>query len=143
MRTIPYFILLALAPLCCLHAQTELTVTVTGIEAVNRGKVVFMLYDSDDGFGSDPTKAAHRAAVSEFSDRASHTFYVPPGTYAISAYQDLNNNGELDTNFVGYPKEPISAYRVTKMGLSRPKFVESSLKVAEEALSVTLQVINQ
>ncbi len=28
------------------------------------------------------------------------------GNYAISIFQDINGNGELDTSFIGIPKEP-------------------------------------
>lgn len=32
---------------------------------------------------------------------------LPEGTYAIRVMHDRNGNGELDTNFVGLPKEPF------------------------------------
>ena len=32
---------------------------------------------------------------------------LPEGEYFISAYQDINDNGKFDTNFIGFPKEPI------------------------------------
>lgn len=31
---------------------------------------------------------------------------VPPGIYAVSAFHDKNNNGRLDTGFMGKPSEP-------------------------------------
>ncbi|TNE67877.1 MAG: DUF2141 domain-containing protein [Bacteroidetes bacterium] len=31
---------------------------------------------------------------------------VPPGTYALSCFHDVNNNGVLDKNFMGIPREP-------------------------------------
>jgi uncharacterized protein (DUF2141 family) len=33
---------------------------------------------------------------------------VPTGSYAFVGYQDLNNNGSPDKNFLGIPKEPIA-----------------------------------
>lgn len=30
---------------------------------------------------------------------------LPPGRYAVNAFHDENDNGELDTNFVGIPSE--------------------------------------
>jgi len=34
---------------------------------------------------------------------------IPPGTYAIACYHDENDNGKLDTNFLGIPKEGTGA----------------------------------
>ena len=31
---------------------------------------------------------------------------IPAGSYAISVFYDLNNNGQLDKNFLSIPKEP-------------------------------------
>ncbi len=31
---------------------------------------------------------------------------VPPGAYALALYQDVNDDGKLDTNFDGHPLEP-------------------------------------
>ena len=33
------------------------------------------------------------------------SFDIPPGTYAIKLHIDENENGELDTNFLGIPRE--------------------------------------
>lgn len=32
---------------------------------------------------------------------------LPAGEYLFSFYHDINNNGKLDTNFLGIPKEPF------------------------------------
>lgn len=35
-------------------------------------------------------------------------FSLPEGKYVFVSYQDLNGNLILDTNFIGYPKEPYA-----------------------------------
>lgn len=46
-------------------------------------------------------------AVESAHDKIIATFEsLEPGVYAVSAYQDVNNNGQLDTGFMGKPKEP-------------------------------------
>jgi uncharacterized protein (DUF2141 family) len=35
------------------------------------------------------------------------SFDVPYGKYAITIYQDINENSEADMNFLSIPKEPI------------------------------------
>jgi uncharacterized protein (DUF2141 family) len=51
---------------------------------------------------------------------------IPYGTYAISIYQDVNKNGELDRNFIGIPKEPI-AFGNNYEPLGSPKFESASI----------------
>jgi uncharacterized protein (DUF2141 family) len=60
-----------------------------------------------DGWLKDPVKPAivkvhGRVARCVFRD-------IGKGRYGISAFHDENNNGKLDTNFVGYPVEPYCA----------------------------------
>lgn len=52
-------------------------------------------------------------------------FDVPYGKYAVSIYQDTNENGELGMNFLSIPKEPIGFGNNYKP-LGEPKF-ESAL----------------
>jgi len=52
---------------------------------------------------------------------------VPAGTYAVAVYQDVNNNGELDSNFIRIPKEPYGfSNNVEK--LTPPSFEEASFE---------------
>ncbi len=66
-------------------------------------------------------------------------FDLPPGEYAVSTYQDVNNNGKLDRYFIGKPKEPYGfsnnvkpfgppSYKDCKFNLtSSPKLISISL----------------
>ena len=51
---------------------------------------------------------------------------VPPGTYAVQGFHDLNGNGKLDINFFGVPKEPVLFSRLIKLPYRRPRFTETS-----------------
>src|SRR5690242_4161531 len=59
---------------------------------------------------SYPHDAATPVASADLPARAGETVIelqnIPPGTYAIETYQDLNNNGRMDTSLIGLPKEP-------------------------------------
>ncbi len=47
---------------------------------------------------------------------------VPKGVYAISAFHDQNNNGKLDTNFIGLPTEDYCASRDARNSFGPPSF---------------------
>ncbi len=54
---------------------------------------------------------------------------VPPGRYAISLYQDLNNNAELDSNFLRIPKEPYGFSNNFRTGFGPPSFEQAAFEV--------------
>jgi uncharacterized protein (DUF2141 family) len=52
---------------------------------------------------------------------------IPVGEYALAIYQDLNGNKKLDTNIVGYPKEPFGFSQNIKPKFSAPTFDECKI----------------
>ena len=56
---------------------------------------------------------------------------VPPGTWAVLAYQDENNNGELDRNLIGLPKEPYGFSRDARNKFGPPRFDDAAIEVGD------------
>ena len=56
---------------------------------------------------------------------------LPPGTYAISCFHDLNGNGELDTNLFGIPSEPYGFSNNARPKFRAPKWEEAKFEVKE------------
>lgn len=94
----------------CTAARAEgtksmLTVQVTGAES-REGRILVALFDSGSSYMKTP--AAKAAASIDESGLGSVRFdQLPPGSYAVTVFHDLNDNGELDTGFLGIPKEPV------------------------------------
>lgn len=53
---------------------------------------------------------------------------VPPGTYAVVAYHDENENAELDKNLVGIPKEGYAASRDAHRVLGAPSYADARFR---------------
>jgi outer membrane protein len=70
------------------------------------GTVVFVLFDSANTFGDlrDPVKVVRRRLDGLSYYRIEN---VLPGEYALLVYYDENDNGRIDKNFIGIPKEPL------------------------------------
>ncbi|HWA69190.1 MAG TPA: DUF2141 domain-containing protein [Rhizomicrobium sp.] len=49
---------------------------------------------------------------------------IPPGTYAVQAFQDVNSNNKMDTSWLGLPLEPFGFSRDARPFLSKPSFDE-------------------
>ncbi|MEO8903074.1 MAG: DUF2141 domain-containing protein [Polyangiaceae bacterium] len=55
---------------------------------------------------------------------------VPKGVYGISAFHDKNNNGKLDTNFIGLPTEDYCASRDARNTFGPPSFADAKFSYA-------------
>ena len=66
---------------------------------------------------------------------------IPNGKYAIMAYHDENNNGKLDTNFLGIPKEGYGFSNNAKGKFSAPSFEKASFDVINANLEQKINMI--
>lgn len=66
---------------------------------------------------------------------------IAPGRYAVLAHHDSNNDGRVDTNFLGIPVEGVGVSRNATGFLGRPGFGEVAVDIAGErvSLSITLR----
>ena len=49
---------------------------------------------------------------------------LPPGIYAVEAFQDVNANNKMDTSWLGLPQEPFGFSRDAVPFLGKPSFDE-------------------
>jgi len=87
------------------HAQTgTITVVVTRIKDI-KGQISIGLFSSENGF-PEKGKEVKGKEVKVTGKTINYTFKdIPDGIYAIAVFHDSNNNGILDKNFLGIPKE--------------------------------------
>jgi uncharacterized protein (DUF2141 family) len=109
-RILPLFLALAtsaaFAP--ALVSAETLTITIADIRE-SEGRLMIQVANSEKGFEfSEDSAAPPPVAISQLAEAGEMTFEVtlPPGIYGARVLHDLNGNGEMDSNFVGMPKEP-------------------------------------
>jgi uncharacterized protein (DUF2141 family) len=114
-----------------LHAQKiNLTVEMTGFKS-NDGRVKVGLYNSEGNFLKTPLKSL---AVEIKNNKATVTFTgIEKGEYAVSIYHDENNNGQLDTGFMGIPSEGYASSNNAKGFMGPPKYADAKLKITTNA----------
>jgi uncharacterized protein (DUF2141 family) len=87
------------------------------------------LYD-EAGYPKDDAKPIASADVPAQPGRTTVTLNnIPPGTYAIQAYQDTNGNDKMDTSWLGIPQEPFGFSRNARPGLSKPGFAAAKFEI--------------
>ena len=107
--------------------DTTLTVVVSNIE-VGKGTVVVSIWNDPDLFLKKPMLSKSMKADStslEFS------FPLAGGTYAISVYQDINENQKLDLGMFNKPKEPVGFGNNFRPKFSAPKFEDCAISLTE------------
>lgn len=65
---------------------------------------------------------------------------VSPGTYAVSAFQDVNENEKLDTNAVGRPNEPYGFSRDARGMFGPPAFDAVAFSVQGASLVIEFKL---
>jgi uncharacterized protein (DUF2141 family) len=123
---------------CGPAGAAELDLTVAGIRDVESpGKVFIGVFNSPDGFLKDERRYA-RAAVPVVGGTARLIFTLPPGRYAIVAFHDANDNGQLDTNILGIPTEGYAFSRDARGFMSAPTFDSAALELPESGTRATI-----
>ncbi len=123
------------------YKKGDLVLQVSNIETPS-GSLRVAIYDSEQNFLIDgneislkiaPVKATNALRIS-ISD-------LPFGKYAIAIYHDVNNNGQLDKNYLGIPIEPYAFSNNPKVKWRSPTFTETQVELdeAQKDLSVELK----
>lgn len=102
-----------------MNASPSLTVLVEGVRD-NAGHVRVDVCTSDEFLGKHCFASASAPAT-----RGVTRVVVPgvaPGVYAVQAYQDRNDNQQLDRGALGVPKEDVGFSGNFRLGLQRPTF---------------------
>ena len=61
---------------------------------------------------------------------------VPPGRYAIQAFQDRDGDGALARNLLGIPTEPFGLSRSPAMRFGPPAFADAALGIDSRSIIV-------
>lgn len=105
----------------------------------SKGSLRCRLYARPDGFPGKPP-IEREQAVRVTGKTATCTFSgVADGTYAIALFHDENDDGKLDTNFLGIPREGVGVSNNKIRSLGPPKWEDAKFGViGDVALEVTL-----
>ncbi len=118
----------------------DLTVKVEGIREA-RGTIRLELDGSAAAWDNQekPTALGSTPAV---IGAVIYTFKgLPHGRYAVGVYHDANDNGELDMNFLGIPKEDFGISNNPKL-IRKPTFEESHVDVGDADQHITIHLMH-
>lgn len=80
----------------------------------------------------------HASAPSRTGSTVVRVTGIPPGTYAVQAWHDANDDGVIDRNFLGLPTEDLGFSRDAPMRFGPPRFDDAAVRIEPGGGRITL-----
>jgi uncharacterized protein (DUF2141 family) len=123
---------------CGVAGSAELRVNVLGAD--KPGKVIGYVYGDRQTFAKFTAPVATLTCDPHDGGCLASIPNLMPGKYAIVAFEDLNGNGDLDTNFLGIPVEPYGFSNDAMNPIRSPTFDEAGVELADETKTITIHL---
>ncbi len=138
MQRLSKFLLLVLCQTAA-AAEHLIEIEVTNVTP-DRSVVNVAVHDSDATYLSRDVEPFRARSIASESGRLTVAFDgLAPGRYAVTIYQDLNGNGDLDSNLFGMPNEPFGFSNNPRMFFGPPSFKKAAFEVSED-LSIEVKL---
>ncbi len=120
------------------QVQENFSIEVTVQDVANNdGKIFLALYNSETNF----LEKSYKGTKSEIMNNSSTITFedIPSGVYAISVFHDENDNGKMDTNFMGIPKEDYGCSNDASGFMGPPKWKDAKFELkTDKTITITL-----
>jgi uncharacterized protein (DUF2141 family) len=117
--------------------QNKVVANISSFEN-NKGICRACIFGSEEAFKKSRPLQCVLTPVTNKISQAVFT-NVPDGTYALFVFHDTNNNGKMDTNFLGIPKEGYGASQNKLPFAAAPKFEANKFSLSGNSV-VTLSI---
>lgn len=129
----------AIAAFACTPAQAAgLDLTVTDLRT-QQGSLRIAIADSAAGWSDTEKAVAGIARKPQGTEETFHFHDLPPGSYAVMVMQDENDNGKLDSNFMGMPVEGYGFGNNPDV-MRKPTFEEARFELGADGAAITVRL---
>jgi uncharacterized protein (DUF2141 family) len=124
---------------CVAMAQlATLSISVEGIEPVS-GTIEVSLFNTADLFMKEPFLQSVSVVESDEAIKVEFSGLLE-GDYAVVVVHDENDNGVLDTGFLGFGGESFAFSNDAKPWIGRPSFEEAAITVGTDDLEIVINL---
>ncbi len=118
--------------------KTTLTVKITDIRH-DSGHLILCLSNEPDEF---LTACIQEGKINVNGEKQLSMSFdnLDAGTYAISLFHDTNENGSLDTNFMGIPSEDFGFSNNPSLLFGAPKFKSCAIEVSDVGREIVIKM---
>ena len=118
--------------------EGTIIITIKGIENKD-GIMMVALFNEEDKFLKVPSYSQEIPISDEIEIEVIFE-KIPYRKYAVSIYHDLNENGDLDSNMIMIPKEPIGFSNDYFPKFGPPKFKNAAFDFSQKELRMTVNL---
>ena len=129
MRTFFVFCLMVFPMI--LLAQNTISVHVNNVSS-KKGKVNVAVYNSDEAFLSFERVLTTESVQANEGSVVLKIANLPAGEYALAVFHDENDNGKLDTNWLGIPREKVAFSNAEMKTFGPPKYKECAFHITSD-----------
>ncbi len=133
MKTTVLIITLLINSLMGMSENESKTATLTiefDVTKYDKGSLLLALYNSEDTYMK---KAVKNAQVSVKDKKATVVLEnIAIGSYGFSYFHDVNDDGKLNKNFLGIPKEPYGFSNGEKGAFGPPDFEDIKFELKQD-----------
>ncbi|GAA0880989.1 hypothetical protein GCM10009119_39590 [Algoriphagus jejuensis] len=107
----------------------------------DKGKVLILVFDKEDGFPDQVEKAFGKFAIAPKNGKVE--LRLPdllPGKYAVTVLHDEDNNEVMNTNFIGLPTEKYGFSNNPKIYFGPPNFEKAAVQTGNEDRTITINL---
>ena len=126
-----HLLLIILSTILLLNNNFYLEIVIPNIK--QDGIIYIAVYDNTDDYNSGDESQdimAYNIIEPVFKGAYSKKISLKKGVYAIKVLVDNNDNGKIDLNFFGIPKEQFGFSNNVRGILGAPKFEKASFKLS-------------
>lgn len=108
----------------------------------NKGNLIVWIFKDEDAFPVKPEKA-YKTKIVPSDSLADNQIMIDSlrfDTYAVSVVHDEDGNGEMDTNFLGMPKEGVGVSNNAKGSFGPPKFKDAKFNFNPDIKTLSIEI---
>lgn len=119
--------------------NSNLTLKVIGMEQV-KGDMCIALYATEQDYKDSKNQVFGECIPFSTTNFEYVIKELPLGKYVVSLFHDIDSNEELNTNWIGMPKESFGFSNDAKGKMGPPKFEDASFELKED-MEMTINLI--
>lgn len=136
MKSITLILSFVLTSITAIAQTTTVTIQVNNIQ-VGKGSIVLNIYDKEASFFKTAYVSKTQTAV---NSSLKFSLEIPNGRYAISIFQDIDNNGKLNQGWFDIPLEPVGFGNNFKPKFSAPTFHNCAVIISKSNNQFTISL---
>ncbi len=119
--------------------QKPLSITITDLKSAT-APVIFSVYENPDTYLDPKAQLKTYRFVPKSKTLNIKLTDLKFGTYAIAFYQDMNDNGKIDKNGLGIPKEPYAFSNDIRPKMAAPSFADCKFNYSKKQNVISVKM---